>query len=295
MISLFKKKALYLFIILMSAGAAQAQSAKDIMIMVDERTRQQNDSSFTLLRISTCKYGLKGSKVKCTKKPVVKKLESASITVGQNGKDIQSILFVREPKSERGVGMLSHTYDNPAKDNETYLYLSALGKVKRMVASNSDDDSEPVSLFGSEFNTEDQETGKIDEYEFTLLDKVTYKGRKAYVIEQVPNANRARKSRYSKSVMWIDQERFVMLKAALYDRKGRETRRIFANKIEKINGIYLARSVTLMNLIESRLSNMALLSIDFGVDIDPALLTKRALTDTAFREKHLNSLRTQAN
>lgn len=295
MISLFKKKALYLFIILMSAGAAQAQSAKDIMIMVDERTRQQNDSSFTLLRISTCKYGLKGSKVKCTKKPVVKKLESASITVGQNGKDIQSILFVREPKSERGVGMLSHTYDNPAKDNETWLYLSALGKVKRMVASNSDDDSEPVSLFGSEFNTEDQETGKIDEYEFTLLDKVTYKGRKAYVIEQVPNANRARKSRYSKSVMWIDQERFVMLKAALYDRKGRETRRIFANKIEKINGIYLARSVTLMNLIESRLSNMALLSIDFGVDIDPALLTKRALTDTAFREKHLNSLRTQAN
>lgn len=295
MISLFKKKALYLFIILMSAGAAQAQSAKDIMIMVDERTRQQNDSSFTLLRISTCKFGLKGSKVKCTKKPVVKKLESASITVGQNGKDIQSILFVREPKSERGVGMLSHTYDNPAKDNETWLYLSALGKVKRMVASNSDDDSEPVSLFGSEFNTEDQETGKIDEYEFTLLDKVTYKGRKAYVIEQVPNANRARKSRYSKSVMWIDQERFVMLKAALYDRKGRETRRIFANKIEKINGIYLARSVTLMNLIESRLSNMALLSIDFGVDIDPALLTKRALTDTAFREKHLNSLRTQAN
>ena len=295
MISLFKKKALYLFIILMSAGAAQAQSAKDIMIMVDERTRQQNDSSFTLLRISTCKYGLKGSKVKCTKKPVVKKLESASITVGQNGKDIQSILFVREPKSERGVGMLSHTYDNPAKDNETWLYLSALGKVKRMVASNSDDDSEPVSLFGSEFTTEDQETGKIDEYEFTLLDKVTYKGRKAYVIEQVPNANRARKSRYSKSVMWIDQERFLMLKAALYDRKGREARRIFANKIEKINGIYLARSVTLMNLIESRLSNMALLSIDFGVDIDPALLTKRALTDTAFREKHLNNLSAQAN
>ena len=86
-----------------------------------------------------------------------------------------------------------------------------------------------------------------------------------------------------------------MLKAALYDRKGRETRRIFANKIEKINGIYLARSVTLMNLVESRLSNMALLSIDFGVDIDPALLTKRAFTDTAFREKHLNNLSAQAN
>jgi hypothetical protein len=295
MMSLLKKISLSLFITLTSVASVQAQSAKEIMIIVDERTRQQNDSSFTILRISTCKYGLKGSKVKCTKKPVIKKLESASITVGQNRKDIQSILFVREPKSERGVGMLSHTYDDPGKDNETWLYLSALGKVKRMVASNSDDDSEPVSLFGSEFTTEDQETGKIDEYRYKLLDTVTYKGRKAYVIEQVPNANRARKSRYSKSVVWIDKERFVMLKAALYDKKGRKTRRMFSNKIEKINGIYLARSVTLMNLVEGRLSNMALLSIDFGVDIDPSLLTKRALTDTAFREKHLKSLRARAN
>lgn len=295
MMSLLKKISLSLFITLTSVASVQAQSAKEIMIIVDERTRQQNDSSFTILRISTCKYGLKGSKVKCTKKPVIKKLESASITVGQNRKDIQSILFVREPKSERGVGMLSHTYDDPGKDNETWLYLSALGKVKRMVASNSDDDSEPVSLFGSEFTTEDQETGKIDEYRYKLLDTVTYKGRKAYVIEQVPNANRARKSRYSKSVVWIDKERFVMLKAALYDKKGRKTRRMFSNKIEKINGIYLARSVTLMNLVEGRLSNMALLSIDFGVDIDPSLLTKRTLTDTAFREKHLKSLRAQAN
>ena len=73
MMSFFKNTALGLFIALIPLGAVQGQSAKDIMIMVDDRTRQQNDSSFTLLRISTCKYGLKGSKVKSTKKPVVKK------------------------------------------------------------------------------------------------------------------------------------------------------------------------------------------------------------------------------
>ena len=40
MIALFKTTALGLFIMFMSVGGAQAQSAKDIMIMVDERTRQ---------------------------------------------------------------------------------------------------------------------------------------------------------------------------------------------------------------------------------------------------------------
>ncbi|HSF92451.1 MAG TPA: outer membrane lipoprotein-sorting protein, partial [Paracoccaceae bacterium] len=162
-----------------------AQSARAIVERMDENAQMQNDSSFSVLKISTCKFGISNNKVKCTARPTVKTLESASITVGRNGKDAKSIAFVLEPASERGIGMLSYTYDDANKDNETWLYLSALGKVKRIVASNSTADSQPVSLFGSEFTTEDQETGKLDEYAFNLLDTVTYQGNKAYVIEQI--------------------------------------------------------------------------------------------------------------
>ena len=39
---------------------------------------------------------------------------------------------------------------------------------------------------------------------------------------------------------------------------------------------------------------MKLDGITFGVDIDEAFLSQRALTDTAFREANLNQLRAQA-
>ena len=270
-----------------------AQSARSIMERVDSNALSQNNSVFSIMKIATCKFGVSDGKIRCTARATVKSLESASINTGAGGKDSQSIAFILEPASERGVGMLSYTYDSN-KPNETWLYLSALGKVKRIVSSNSSS-SEPVSLFGSEFTTEDQETGKLDDYTYTLLETITFKGRKTYVIEQIPTPARARQSRYARTVMWIDASRYVNVKAEMYDSRGKEIRRVIADNVERINGVWMARSVTIMNLVTNRLSNMKMESLYFGVNIDPALLTQRALTDTAFRERHLDALRAQAN
>ena len=278
----------------LSAGSALAQDARAIVAKVDAQARAQNEDAFTVMQLSTCKFGIAGGKVKCSQRPTVKKLESASVNYGPGGKDSKSIAIVLEPASERGIGMLSYVYDSPSKDNETWLYLSALGKVKRIVASNSSADSEPVSMFGSEFTTEDQETGKLDDYTYKLLDTVTYAGRKAYVIEQVPTAARAKKTRYAKTISWIDTQRNVVLKAEMYDKRGNEIRRLIAGKIERVNGVWMSRSITIMNLVTNRLSNMALSEIHFGVKIDDELMTQRALTDQAFRERQLQALRAQA-
>ncbi|MBL4874025.1 MAG: outer membrane lipoprotein-sorting protein [Rhodobacteraceae bacterium] len=269
------------------------QSARAIMDRVDANALNQNNSVFSVVQIATCKYGISGGKIRCTARATVKSLESASINTGPGGKDSQSIAFILEPASERGIGMLSYTYDNN-KPNETWLYLSALGKVKRIVSSNSSN-SEPVSLFGSEFTTEDQETGKLDDYTYALLKTITFKGRKTYVIEQIPTPARARQSRYARTVLWIDADRYVNVKAEMYDSRGKEIRRVIADNVERVNGVWLARSVTIMNLVTNRLSNMKLQSLYFGVSINAALLTQRALTDTAFRERHLDALRAQAN
>jgi len=269
------------------------QSARAIMDRVDANALNQNNSVFSVVQIATCKYGISGGKIRCTARATVKSLESASINTGPGGKDSQSIAFILEPASERGIGMLSYTYDNN-KPNETWLYLSALGKVKRIVSSNSSN-SEPVSLFGSEFTTEDQETGKLDDYTYALLKTITFKGRKTYVIEQIPTPARARQSRYARTVLWIDADRYVNVKAEMYDSRGKEIRRVIADNVERVNGVWLARSVTIMNLVTNRLSNMKLQSVYFGVSINAALLTQRSLTDTAFRERHLDALRAQAN
>lgn len=282
---------------LFSVGS-HAQSEPDgrsILERVEDNQRAIADSAFNRVQLSSCRFGLQNNQITCAERPRVKGLESVSINTGNNNRDTRVISIVVDPPAERGVGMLSYTYDDPARDNETWLYLSALGQVKRIASGNSDDDSEPASLFGSEFTTEDQDTGKLEDYTITLLGEGVESGRAVWMIETVPNATRARNSRYARTVQYVDQERFVVVRADMYDRSGREIKRLMAARVELVNNVWTARSLTMMNLVANRLSNMAILEINSGVDIPENFLTPRTLTDVAFREAELQKLRAQVN
>ena len=275
------------------AISAQDLNGREIMELVDEAQRATSDSAFNRMQLSTCKFGIRESRITCAERARVKALESVGKNYGLNLKDTKSITIVLEPAAERGIGMLSFAYDDSSRDNETWLYLSALGRVKRIASGSSDDDTEPASVFGSEFTTEDTETGKLEEYEINVLEETTESGRDVWKIEMIPNEERARKSRYSKTISYIDKERYVGLRIEMFDQYGKEVKRLLASRVELINDVWVARSLTMMNLVTNRLSNMAILEINTGIDVDDEFLTQRTLTDVAFRETELQKLRAQ--
>lgn len=276
------------------SNSAFAQlSAREILEKVEDAQRTTTDSAFNRIQLSSCQFGVRENQITCAERPRVKALESVGINFGPSNKDTRSVSIVTEPPAEKGIGMLSVTYDDSDQDNETWLYLSALGTVKRIASGNSDDDTEPASIFGSEFTTEDQDTGKLDEYALTILEESTESGREVWKIESIPNASRARKTRYARTVQYIDKERFVLLRADMYDQHDREVKRLLAARVELINDVWVARSLTMMNLVSNRLSNMAILEINTGIDVPDDFLTQRTLTDVAFRETELQKLREQ--
>jgi hypothetical protein len=282
-----------IFLLTANSLSAQEVSGLDIMKLVDDLQRQSNDSSFNKMQLSSCKFGTKDRRIICADKPRVKALESVVKSYGPNLEDTKNITITLEPASERGIGMLSFNYDDPAKENETWLYLSALGRVKRIATGDSDEDTEPASLFGSEFTTEDTETGKISDYTYRILEDTLVAGRSVWKIEAIPGKERSKKTRYSRQIHYIDKERYVALRSELYDRYNKEVKRLIASRVELVNGNWVARSLTMMNLITNRLSNMALVEINTGLDIDDDFLTQRTLTDVAFREAELDKLREQ--
>ncbi len=289
------RRLIMVLLVLSAAGAAMPaaatpQNVRDIMEKVDAQQRQIGHQTLTLSRLSSCGFAKQGGKVVCTEAPRMKVLESYSRQSGENMKDSQSIAIVLEPASERGVGMLTYAYDDATRNTESWLYLSALGKVKRMVTGNSDE-QEPVSFFGSEFTTEDMETGKTDEYDYRLLQEGPYQGREVWVIEALPRPVRLAKTRYSKLLIWVDQARFVPLKMQAYDRRGELWKRFSFEHIESFNGLWMARRVTLFNLYSQRLSTMETEQIAQGIAVDEAFLTQRTLVDFAYREQVLQRLR----
>ena len=279
---------------LLMMNLAQAEmTARELVQQMNDNQLLTTDSSFNLMQLTSCKYGTKNGKLKCVEKPRIKLLESAQINLGANNKDSQSITIILQPASERGIGMLSYTYDASDQDNETWLYLSALGKVKRIASGSGDEATEPASLFGSEITTEDQETGKLEHYTYKILQRGTYKGRPVAVIESVPTAKGLKHTSYGKVRTWADTERFISLKMQMFDKHGNAVKHVSVGKVEKINGIWLARSMTFKNLVSQRLTNMNIKTINFGLNIDAEFLTQRALTDQGFRQRHLRSLREQ--
>jgi len=267
---------------------ATETGAKDIMRQVFDR--DDGDSEVSIQKISSCRYVVKDRKRACVEKPRIKRFESVAKDYGIEGKDKKSVSILLDPPGERGIGFLQYDYDDQDKDADQWMYFSALGKVKRIVSGN-DDEPKKGSFFGSEFSYEDLEQTHLEDYRYTLLKEERYRNRDCWVIEATPKPSRAKKSNYSKSISWVDKERFIALKSIKFDRQKQKEKRITAVKVDQVDGVWSVLLLNVDNLQSRRMSNMKLESIKYNVGVDDEFLSLRTLTDGAYREARLQHYR----
>jgi hypothetical protein len=285
------KTTLSLIVSLLISISGLAQSAKDIMIEYDKVSKAASNSLIQKMKLSTCKYTTQQGKMRAAEKARVCVLEIVAKDDGIDNRDSRSVSIVIEPIRDKGIGMLTYAYAAPDKDDDNWLYLSALGKVRRLV-STSESSDESGSFFGSEFTVEDIASRKIEDYTYKLIEEVTYANRPVWVLELIPTPERTKKSKYGKVVLWIDKDRHVILKQELYDRSRTLFKRLTANNVEKINDVWVARKAEMNNLLTRRVTIMELIAIAYNIDVPNDFLTQRTLTDFAYREKTLAQLRT---
>lgn len=282
----------FIFIFVFSSfslfGHAFADEAHDIMKkMID---RDDGDSQYAMQSIATCQYEIKNRMLSCIDKPRIKLIEMVQRDAGKNNEDSQSVMIIKKPSAEKGIGFLQYDYDESGKDTDQWMYLSAMGKIKRIVSGN-DNEPKKGTLFGSEFGYEDTEQLKLEDYTYRLLKEEVYKGNDSWVIESIPTPKQARKSNYSKSIVWVDKKRYLILKTKMYDRRGRLIKQLVFSKYKEIDHIWVARKLNMNNVQTKRISTMKLNEIVLNIEVDEDLLTQRVLTDGAFREKQLKKIR----
>jgi len=269
-----------------------AEDAKEVMRQVIDR--DDGYSQYSTQTVASCKYIIKNNKLACAEKPRVKIVEAIQKDVGGNNKDSQSVMIIQKPSAERGIGFLQYDYDEEGKDSDQWMYLSALGKVKRIVAGN-DNEPKTGTLFGSEFSYEDTERRHLNDFQYKITGEENYNGRDCWVVESLPTPTYARKSNYSKSEQWIDKERFLILKALNYDRRGRLIKQLNVSQVVQQNGIWVAKKMNMNNVQSKRITTMKLNQVALNIDVDEEILTQRTLTDGAFRERKLNKMRAVKN
>jgi Outer membrane lipoprotein-sorting protein len=252
--------------------------------------RDDGKSQFSLQKLSSCRYAKKNKKRACVEKPRTKSIESVRKDYGANEKDIKAVSILTDPPAERGVGFLQYDYEDQDKEADQWMYLSALGKAKRIVSGN-DDEPKQGSFFGSEFSYEDMEKPHLEDYTYRLLKTTTYRDRPCWILEITPTPQQARKSNYSRSVNWVDSERFIRLKSILYDRQGRKVKQLTSHNVKQIDGLWMPMILNIDNVQTSRMSTLKIQKTALNIDVIDNFLSLRALTDGAFREQQLNKYR----
>ena len=135
-------------------------------------------------------------------------LRSRTLEVDQDGD--KSMIIFDSPSDVKGTTFL--TFSHSEGDDDQWLYLPALKRVKRISSSNK---SGP--FVGSEFAYEDISSQEVEEYTYRLVREEKLGSQNTFVVEYDPVHP---KSGYSRLLVWIDTIEYRTLKIEFFDRKN---------------------------------------------------------------------------
>ena len=122
----------------------------------------------------------------------------------------KSMSIFDRPADVKGTAFL--TFSHAKDQDEQWLYLPALKRVKRI---NSKNKSGP--FMGSEFAYEDLASQEVEKYTYKYLRDEELNGVDCFVIERFPAYEH---SGYTRQVAWVNKEKYVAEKIEFFDRKN---------------------------------------------------------------------------
>lgn len=148
-----------------------------------------------------------------------------------DGIDYKDILVMDKPQNVKGLGVLTWSYLDPDKDQEVWLWLPSLRKVRRI--SQTEDDA---SFLGSDWTYEEVVSGRYENDTYRLISEEVFPGYTStytnqeynkdvpcYLIEATPT----RKDwYYAKKNIYLDKKTACNIFEEYFDSKGSKIKTI---------------------------------------------------------------------
>ncbi len=179
------------------------------------------------------------------------------------GKDTKAIMYFQKPADVKGTGFLSWEYDDPSKDDDRWLYLPALKKVRRISGSTKND-----YFMGTDFTYDDMGGRSVDEDNHKLLREEKRDGQKCWVVESVP---KDKDYMYSRMVRWIRQDAFVPIRVEFYDRQGNLLKILTIPDVRKQDGFWTMFKMKMDNIQERHKTILELEEVHYNTKVKDSL------------------------
>ncbi|MCF7824663.1 MAG: outer membrane lipoprotein-sorting protein [Candidatus Marinimicrobia bacterium] len=181
----------------------------------------------------------------------------------------KKIMFFLQPADVKNTSFMNWSYADETKNDDQWIYLPALKKVKRISSDSSGD-----YFMGSDFTYDDLGDRKVGDDTHTLLRTETLEGLECYVIESV---TKNKDYMYSKTTTWVVKDRWYGLKKEFYDEDGEYLKSLTLLNVEQINGFWIITGTEMKNAQKDHTTRMEFKGVKVDAGIDEANFSERMM------------------
>lgn len=178
------------------------------------------------------------------------------------------------PNDIRGTSFLVR--EHPGADDERFLYLPSLGRVRRIAGSETQE-----SFVGSDFTYEDIGGREFDEYAYALVDEnATWtppSGGQARPAWRLESRRRDASAEFPRVVSTVLRDSFLVVGADIYNRRNEKQKTYTVRRIEQIQGIWTVMDSEMANALDRTRTELFVESSAYNVGLSDTDFTRREL------------------
>ena len=178
------------------------------------------------------------------------------------------------PNDIRGTGFL--VWEHPNADDERFLYLPSIGRVRRIAGSETQE-----SFVGSDFTYEDIGGRELDEYTYAIADEnatwTPHSGGAARPAWRLESTRKDPASEFPRVVSLVLKDTFLVVGADIYN-KRREKQKVYkVRRLEQVEGIWTVVDSEMSDALQKSRTELAIEKMDYNVGVKEAAFTRREL------------------
>ncbi len=181
------------------------------------------------------------------------------------------------PNDIKGTALL--VLERPGKDDDRYLYLPALGRVRRIAGAERQE-----SFAGSDLSYEEIGGRALEDYTYDLLDaRATWPGPdgRVHAAYRLKSMARDASITYPSVVSLVRADNFVVVQADVFDRRGARAKQYHVRRLDQISGIWTVMESTMSHDIDRTRTEVTVTSARYNTGLTADAFSRRALEQPA--------------
>jgi hypothetical protein len=177
------------------------------------------------------------------------------------------------PNDIRGTGLL--VLERPGRDDDRYLYLPALGRVRRIAGAERQE-----SFAGSDLSYEEIGGRALEDYTYELLDtRATWTAPdgRVHPAYRLKSIARDATASYPSVVSLIRADNFVVVEADIFDRRGTRAKRYQVRRLEQPSGIWTVMDSVMTHELDRTRTELTVTTVRYGTGLTADAFSRRAL------------------